>query len=81
MVKQIWQTSGALTITSMTPPVMHAGYRGALGATSARLGAALSPLSGLAFANTTAEVVIEQRPGPGGREACRWPCRRGTWSP
>ena len=55
--------------------------RGALGATSVRLGAALSPLSGLAFANTTAEAVIEQRPEPGGLEACRWPCRRGTWSP
>lgn len=38
MVKQIWLTSGALTITSMTPPVKHAGYSGALGATTVRLG-------------------------------------------
>ena len=56
--------------------------RGALGANSVRLGAALSPLSVLAFANTTVEgAVIEQHLGPGGHEACRWPCRRGTWSP
>ena len=42
--------------------------RGALGATPARLGAALSPLSGLAFANTTAEGC--HRTAPWAWRAC-----------
>ena len=46
-----WRTDYYINV----PSCQARRVRGALGATSARLGAALSPFSGLAFANTTAE--------------------------